>query len=386
MLNDEFQMTNSEYCASGVVGVCAPAVDSMSRRSSGVVRHSSFVLRHFRAAFTLVELLVAIAIIGILAGLLLGVAASAVESGREARTKAMIARIHTLVLQHYDTYKDRRAPINDNNAALKSLTGQNRARARLYALRELMLMEMPDRWSDVLLKSPDDVGALNDLENVSPIYLKPPTTSSTYGGVTPLNEAYRRQYFSMLESPGVTREAIKSNQAAECLYMIVMFATADGEARSLFNENSIGDTDQDGAYEFLDGWGRPISWIRWPAGFESDLQPNARRLGGDPTVAEWLTVATQDHDPYDPFLVDPPAFRTVPLIFSSGADGRYDLYTARESAVWRLSGPNPVLLPYARVTSDAGDFFLGSPMNEAQDAVEPNAAADNITNHSIVAE
>ena len=35
----------------------------------------------------------------------------------------------------------------------------------------------------------------------------------------------------------------------------------------------IGDTDDDGAPEFLDGWGRPIEFIRWPTGFaeRSDL-------------------------------------------------------------------------------------------------------------------
>lgn len=340
-----------------------------------------------QGGFTLVELLVAIAIIAILAGLLLGVAARAAEHGREARTKAMIARIHTLVMQHYDTYKDRRAPVNDNNPALRALKGQDRALARLFALRELMLAEMPDRWSDVLFKVPADVSSVSDLTNTGPVYLKPPTalTSSTYGGVTPLNEAYRRQYFSMLDA-GVPKSDILSNQGAECLYMFVMTATADGEARSLFNESSIGDTDRDGAYEFLDGWGRPISWIRWPAGYESDLQMNARELGGDPTVQAWVSAAATDHDPFDPFLVDPPAFRTVPLIFSPGADGVYQLYTARDSIVWRLPGSNPRLLPYALVNSADGDFYLGSPMNDNLDAVDVNGGADNITNHNITAE
>ena len=340
-----------------------------------------------QGGFTLVELLVAIAIIAILAGLLLGVAARAAEHGREARTKAMIARIHTLVMQHYDTYKDRRAPVNDNNPALRALKGQDRALARLFALRELMLAEMPDRWSDVLFKVPADVSSVSDLTNTGPVYLKPPTalTSSTYGGITPLNEAYRRQYFSMLDA-GVPKSDILLHQGAECLYMFVMTATADGEARSLFNESSIGDTDGDGAYEFLDGWGRPISWIRWPVGYESDLQMNARELGGDPTVQAWVSAAATDHDPFDPFLVDPPAFRTVPLIFSPGADGLYQLYTARDSIVWRLTGSNPRLLPYALVNSADGDFYLGSPMNDNLDAVDVNGGADNITNHNITAE
>ena len=27
------------------------------------------------------------------------------------------------------------------------------------------------------------------------------------------------------------------------------------------------------ALEFIDGWGNPIRFLRWPAGFVSDLQP-----------------------------------------------------------------------------------------------------------------
>lgn len=336
-------------------------------------------------AFTLVELLVAVAIIAILAGLLLGVAARAAESGREARTKSMITRIHTLVMQQYDTYKDRRAPVRD---ALKGNRSVQQAEFRLSAMRELMLMEMPDRWSDVLLASADNVNNVSDLVGVEPRYLQPPTAaaSSFYRGVTPLNEAYRRQYFAMLDA-GVSKEAIKANQGAECLYMVVMLATADGEARSLFNESSIGDTDGDGAYEFLDGWGNPISWIRWPAGYESDLQLNARQLGGDPTTQAWIEAAASDHDPFDLFRVDKAAFRMVPLIFSAGGDERFDLHSARDTNVWQpVVPPNPSIVPYAPVTSSEGTFFLGSPMTEDGSAVDLNGGADNITNHNIAAE
>ena len=46
---------------------------------------------------TLVELLVAMAIISILAALLVGVAATAGATAREARTKSLVARLHTLL-------------------------------------------------------------------------------------------------------------------------------------------------------------------------------------------------------------------------------------------------------------------------------------------------
>ena len=68
------------------------------------------------------------------------------------------------------------------------------------------------------------------------------------------------------------------NQSAECLYMIVINACGDGEAKTLFSESTIGDTDGDGAPEFLDGWGHPISFLRWAPGFVSDIQLNVNDL------------------------------------------------------------------------------------------------------------
>ncbi|QDU58265.1 type II secretion system protein [Aeoliella mucimassa] len=350
-----------------------------------------------RAAFTLVELLVTIVIIGILATLLLGVAARAGESAREARTKALVTRLHTLVSQQYDSYRDRRAPVSraiqsqlDDQVRRRNITSQQRglamAEMRLYAIRELMLMEMPDRWSDVLLNSVDAVNGASNLN--SPQYLDPPSVPPAFGGATPIVEAYRRQYFSMLNA-GVSKELIKQNQGAECLYMMVMIATADGEARSLFSEKSIGDTDGDGAKEFVDGWGNPISFIRWPVGYDSDRQLNARDLG-DPTAATWLNAAAADHDPMDAFRVEPRAFRVVPLIFSAGPDEQYNLYSARDTTIWPDATPSAGtyvstahLSPFETVTSSAGDFFLGSPMNEAGNEVDPYGGADNITNHNI---
>src|SRR5262249_8275698 len=108
---------------------------------------------------TLVELLITILIIGILAAAVLGVAAVAGQTAREARTRNMIARIHTLLLEQYDSYKSRRVKvrpevlqaINESNL-LPAAKNRAKAQARLYALREMMLMEMPQQWSDILLK------------------------------------------------------------------------------------------------------------------------------------------------------------------------------------------------------------------------------------------
>src|SRR5690606_827021 len=131
-----------------------------------------------------------------------------------------------------------------------------------------------------------------------------------------------------------TAEVITDNQGAECLYMIVMFATADGEARGLFAENQIGDVDGDGAPEFLDGWGRPINFLRWAPGFESDQQLNANRLEAQ-GIDAWIDLADRNHDPFDLYRADPLAYALTPLIFSAGPDGEYGIRTVKPGLTWR---------------------------------------------------
>ena len=121
--------------------------------------HSLLIPRSSHLAFTLVELLIAILIIGILASALLGVAAVASENAREAKTRNIIARIHTLLMEQYDTYKSRRIDTSFINANPSTAPGspQQKADNRLLALRQLMKMEIPDRWSDILNDTVDNV-------------------------------------------------------------------------------------------------------------------------------------------------------------------------------------------------------------------------------------
>ena len=191
-----------------------------------------------------------------------------------------------------------------------------------------MVMELPDRWSDVLLNTvPATLSGFNDSRR--PIYLDPASLSAN--GRTDLGEAYLRRYNALAAT---NRDVLMENQGAECLYMVIMVATGEGEARALFGESSIGDTDGDGgACEFVDGWGHPISFLRWAPGFESPIQLDANQLGAQ-TDSNWLRSAASDHDPYDLFRADQSAFRLVPLIFSAGRDETYGILVLNGYVAW----------------------------------------------------
>ena len=82
---------------------------------------------------------------------------------------------------------------------------------------------------------------------------------------------------------------------SECLYALLVGGV--GPLGSVFSPddfgpNEIGDTDQDGLPEFLDAWGEPLQFYRWPVHHTSGLQRGA---------APYLTVSepreTSSNDP-----------------------------------------------------------------------------------------
>jgi hypothetical protein len=237
--------------------------------------------------------------------------------------------------------------------------GVRLARLRLDATRELMKLEMPDRWSDI-------TGNYYDGEVLAPAHVR------YLESLPALTRSYLRRFMSIRPTDQF--------EGAECLYMIVMLACGDGEARTLFSPQDIGDVDGDGAPEFLDGWGRPIHFIRWPAGFV----PASGLMTGDPA---------SDADPFDHFRVDvnpmdpTRGYRLVPLIFSGGPSGSTGLTVPRD----REDGQSHVSIPpssrppdpYARIYSygDGGNMVQlatpGWPNNTGTDHI------DNIHNHLI---
>jgi len=92
--------------------------------------------------------------------------------------------------------------------------------------------------------------------------------------------------------------------------MVIRGGFADPAIVGHFREDEFGDKDNNGAREFIDGWGNPIRFLRWAPAFISRYQP-------DPGAA----ADTRTHDSFDPRGRDPLARTTLfPLIFSTGAD------------------------------------------------------------------
>lgn len=292
-----------------------------------------------RGAFTLVELLVVVLIVMILATIVLSAMFHATEAGKAARTRAQISKLNSLIGPMWESYRTRRVDV-----AIPANTGAAAAAAlRLDVLRELMRMELPDRKTDVV----DGPGGSRARPALSAAYLR-----RAVGGWT------------------------EANQGAECLYMIVS-RIQDGDTNGLefFRETEIGDTDNDGMPEILDGWGKPIAFLRWAPGF----------VDGRPTTADApkITSAYQngtDPDAFDPYGVrgtpggtPSTSYYLFPLIFSAGPDGVYGIAAKPMSGNYQYSAENNN--PYTTTPSPP----FGTP-DETSGNYEYN---DNIHNHLL---
>jgi prepilin-type N-terminal cleavage/methylation domain-containing protein len=298
-----------------------------------------------RGAFTLVELLVVMAIIAMLAAMTLGVVDAARRTARQQSSEMLVEKINGVVIDQCESYATRRVAINPdlvnaiNDDEEKTWSeAQNNARkvqrlayCRVFAIREVMRMEMPECWDDVT-DSPRTMN-LKD-KNGNPISV-------------PVIRGNREPALYKSYNARLTGNQTDQYESAECLYLFVTMAHP--ELRKRFRDEEIGDADEDGFFEFQDAWGNPIKFLRWaPAICESDFQKVVAEVdtnatfdaytmqeigtGNDPVGDNIADAQENDSDPLDLLQVEhsdvwsfSPSWRLFPLVYSAGADGIYDI-------------------------------------------------------------
>lgn len=270
-------------------------------------------VRRVRPGFSLVELMIVVLIIAILATLVIGGYTSSMQLGKVARTRAQMAKIDSLLAPIWESYRTRRVSAAELRAAPYNITSSSDpkeiAAARLAILREQQRFELPDRLTDLAAARMRDRKTLpprmqlylSFAQQVAPQWIQPPPNPAMIA---------------------LTRK----HQGAECLYVILAnIQDNDTNGLEFFRESEIGDTDGDGMPEILDGWGKPIEFLRWAPGFESDKQQI------NDTV--WIG---ENPDPFDPLGVDTESgglnagsetYFLYPLVFSAGPDGKYNIAT-----------------------------------------------------------
>jgi len=354
-----------------------------------------------RSGFTLVELLVVMVILSILSSLALAGLAGARNRSKIDKTKSTIRKIHEIVVPYYESFGEKRvagarfvarppnatdvlplyttwidtsatppkAWIRDAKTAAgwagpSTDTRKTTAQGKLLTVRLQQLLDMPDQW--------DDVAQIGQ-----------PSWQSA--AVSPVMSAAARRYMQFrLGTTGLTDQW----ESAECLVMIVMRGGFAGDATEQFRTDEIGDVDKDGAAEFLDAWGKPIQFIRWPAGF-TITNPGTR-----PSVTRTLLTgdAVADHDPFDPMKIAPNDYRLIPLIFSGGPDGDgLDAASPDNSQDWfGITATGAVVMNGWLPQGGPGLGSIVTPQPAFANNVPPGAVfnprvfQDSITNHDLI--
>ena len=419
-------------------------------------------------------------LLSLMGGMIVAAVQGVTQTARESRTKSIIAACDAVIQEHYESYKYRPLPVEipdlfrpgartGSEVGFDALATEA-ARVRLMMIRDLQRMELPDRLSDIVSTTGDPSvlrAAINPVVESSGAIVATRDDNSQrrmapvrwYGGgnddVPAKLAAYRDRIPAFLPSPPAatgtpfdpTGANELTNQGAECLFMIMSTSFVGGTpAIDAIPPQNIGDTDEDGLLEILDGWGQPLVFIRWPVGYHAPNQDLDTAVKDDfdlfrsdyayvaPTNTSKSLATDVNYDASNPLpghlTLKTTPWSIRPLILSVGSDGiagiatnpfnssgvELDSFSYRASAWnWELTSPvsvadeyygaealgrdrrissgtysdHPFPDPYLRVfvddnTPSMGNFD-GLLPGQQLDIAAAMDRADNITNYQLQA-
>ena len=243
---------------------------------------------HQRVGFTLIELLIVIAIISLLMTLSVVAMFGITDQASEEATNTTIQKVNRLLELRVDSF-DRAFPgVADNwrnafldyvSAAVANNQGVPVARVRalltafaadapvwdILARKAAYRFEFPQRVEDLLVGGNNDGNANTIPENLEFLLLRP-TAAQQLRDETG-SEPTTADVDTRADALWARHLVDRTTESSELLYFFLFHAGNYGSAeigRDDFATQEIADTDEDGLPEFVDAWGQPLRFYRWP--------------------------------------------------------------------------------------------------------------------------
>ena len=204
-----------------------------------------------RRAFTVVELLVVIGIIAIVLTISIALIGNTLQNARVNATRATIQKVNTLMQSQIEAFS--RVDLTEQSTAAQTFfsastpsTPVGDGLARIIAHKIAYQGLLPQR--EVDMYGLDQVAGTTGTPAVgvdSPVAAKMAelTANGTY----------------------IAANHRQETESSELLYLaLTQTAQLGGTAVTTFTANETADTDDDGLLEFVDGWGNPLQFYRWP--------------------------------------------------------------------------------------------------------------------------
>jgi len=236
-----------------------------------------------RRAFTLLELLMVVAIIGLLMSFSIVVMSGFAETARVEATSATIQKIQKMMDQRVEAFerafrgsrkdaamqlmRDHLSDPDGDGDRSDGIFGVSDPVVEILAKKALFRFEFPQRFMDrTLLAFGDGVTVMPGLTDSIYFNVLAPTVRAEMGlpDTTALND------------PAIIAQAVikfanhassQETESSELLYFALIKSGSYGASSvdsDLFTNQEVADQDGDGLPEFIDAWGQPLRFYRWP--------------------------------------------------------------------------------------------------------------------------
>jgi prepilin-type N-terminal cleavage/methylation domain-containing protein len=230
-----------------------------------------------RLGFTLVELLIVIAIIAVLMGLSLSVMSGLTSQAEQEATNATIRKLDGLLQQRMEAFdraftgarKDSAVGIVSGLMASQQIFGVRQEVLEILAKKRSFRFEFPQRFAERLLEEhgPNQTSPAPQVANLpNSIFFAIAAPAARQRLVDGGNAAPTPQQV-LTETTAAFARHRPETESAELLYFALTSSTSYGVPQvdtDYFTNREVADTDGDGLPEFIDAWGFPLRYYRWP--------------------------------------------------------------------------------------------------------------------------